>query len=80
MKLIDTIAQLNLEYRRDIHIEKDQRTVLIKAAGMFSRPDRRTFRRKRRKLVAKRKKEKDKTARKETDVMPKQVYLLHQNY
>jgi hypothetical protein len=44
-----SILALNSNTDEIFDIEKDQRTALIKAAGMFSRPDRELSRRKRRK-------------------------------
>jgi hypothetical protein len=70
LRCISILAQLNSNTDEIFDIEKDQRTALIKAAGMFSRqietnfPDEKDGR-----LVAKRKKKKqDKTARKETGI------------
>jgi hypothetical protein len=49
-RCISILAQLNSNTDEIFDIEKDQRTALIKAAGMFSRPDRDELsRRKRRK-------------------------------
>ena len=70
-RCIAILAQLNSNTDEIFDIEKDQRTALIKAAGMFSRPDRDELSRRKKdgRLVAKRKKEKqDKTARKETGI------------
>jgi hypothetical protein len=39
-RCISILAQLNSNTDEIFDIEKDQRTALIKAAGMFSRPDR----------------------------------------
>jgi hypothetical protein len=63
-------------------IESTQRTALIKAAGMFSRPDRDELSHvKDGRLVAKREKEsKTKPPVKKRNTSGKQVYLLHQNY
>jgi hypothetical protein len=56
-RCISILAQLNSNTDEIFDIEKDQRTALIKAAGMFSRPDRDELsRRKDGRLVAKRKK------------------------
>jgi hypothetical protein len=69
-RCISILAQLNSNTDEIFDIEKDQRTALIKAAGMFSRPDRDELsRRKKDGRLSKRKKEKqDKTARKETGI------------
>ena len=70
-RCISILARLNSNTDEIFDIEKDQRTALIKAAGMFSRPDRDELSRRKKdgRLVAKRKKEKqDKTARKETGI------------
>ena len=70
-KCIAILAQLVNDTDQIFDIQKDQRTALIKVAGMFSRPDRDEFSRRIKdgKLAAKRKMEKrDKTARKETGI------------
>jgi NAD(P)-dependent dehydrogenase (short-subunit alcohol dehydrogenase family) len=70
-RCIAILAQLNSNTGEIFDIDKEQRTALIKAAGMFSRPDRDELSRRKKdgRLVAKRKKEKqDKTARKETGI------------
>jgi len=70
-RCIAVLAQLNADTNQIFDIPKEQRTALIKAAGMFSRPDREEFSRRIKdgKLAAKRKMEKrDKTARKETGI------------
>ena len=70
-RCIAILAQLNTDTDQIFDIPKEQRTALIKAAGMFSRPDRDELSRRKKdgKLVAKRKKEKqDRTARKETGI------------
>ena len=68
---IAVLTQLNTDTDQIFDIPKEQRIALIKAAGMFSRPDREEFVRRKKdgKAVAKRKKEKkDRTARKETGI------------
>jgi NAD(P)-dependent dehydrogenase (short-subunit alcohol dehydrogenase family) len=68
---IALLEQLTTNTNQIFEIPIDQRTALIKAAGMFSRPDRAEFSRRKKdgKLAAKRKMEKrDKTARKETGI------------
>ncbi len=70
-KCIAVLAQLVQDTSQIFDIEKQQRTELIKVAGMFSRPDRDEFSRRKKdgKKAAKRKLEaKDKTARKETGI------------
>jgi hypothetical protein len=58
-RCISILAQLNSNTDEIFDIEKDQRTALIKAAGMFSRPDRDELSdEKNGRLVAKRKKRK----------------------
>jgi NAD(P)-dependent dehydrogenase (short-subunit alcohol dehydrogenase family) len=70
-RCIAILAQLNTDTNQIFDIPKEQRTALIKEAGMFSRPNREEFSRRKKdgKLVAKRKQEKkDRTARKETGI------------
>ncbi len=70
-RCIAVLAQLNTDTNQIFDIPKEQRTALIKEAGMFSRPDREEFSRRKKngKLAAKRKQEKkDRTARKETGI------------
>ena len=70
-RCIAILAQLNTNTNQIFDIPREQRTALIKEAGMFSRPDREEFSRRKKdgKLAAKRKMEKrDKTARKETGI------------
>lgn len=70
-RCIAVLAQLNAHTDQIFDIPKDQRTALIKAAGMFSRPDRDELSRRKKdgKVAAKRKMEKrDRTARKETGI------------
>jgi len=70
-KCISILSQLVNNTSQIFDIEKEQRTELIKVAGMFSRPDRDEFSRRKKdgKKAAKRKLEaKDKTARKETGI------------
>ncbi len=70
-RCIAILAQLNTDTNQIFDIPKEQRTALIKEAGMFSRPDREEFSRRKKdgKLAAKRKQEKkDRTARKETGI------------
>ncbi len=68
---IAILTQLNSDTNQIFDIPKEQRTALIKAAGLFSRPDRSELSRRKKdgKLAAKRKMEKrDKTARKITGI------------
>ena len=68
---IAVLAQLVGDTDQIFDIPKEQRTELLKVAGMFSRPDRDEFSRRKKdgKKAAKRKQEaKDKTARKETGI------------
>ena len=70
-KCIAILSQLNNNTEQIFDIEKEQRTSLIKAAGLFSRPNREEFSRRKKdgKKAAKRKLEaKEKTARKETGI------------
>jgi len=70
-KCISILSQLVNNTNEIFDIEKEQRTALIKVAGMFSRPNRDEFSRRKKdgKKAAKRKLEaKDKTARKETGI------------
>ncbi len=70
-RCIAVLAQLNTDTNQIFDIPKEQRIALIKEAGMFSRPDREEFSRRKKdgKLAAKRKQEKkDRTARKETGI------------
>ncbi|MDZ4330043.1 MAG: oxidoreductase, partial [Flavobacterium sp.] len=70
-RCIAILAQLNTDTDQIFDIPKQQRTALIKAAGMFSRPDRDELSRRKKdgKVAAKRKMEKrDRTARKETGI------------
>jgi NAD(P)-dependent dehydrogenase (short-subunit alcohol dehydrogenase family) len=70
-RCIAILEQLNTDTDQIFDIPKEQRTALIKAAGMFSRPDRDELARRKKdgKRAAKRKQEKkDKTARKETGI------------
>jgi len=70
-KCIAILSQLNNNTEQIFDIEKEQRTELIKVAGMFSRPNREEFSRRKKdgKKAAKRKLEaRDKTARKETGI------------
>ncbi|MBK5192936.1 MAG: SDR family oxidoreductase, partial [Flavobacteriaceae bacterium] len=70
-RCIAVLAQLVEETEQIFDIPKDQRTELLKVTGMFSRPDRDEFSRRKKdgKKVAKRKLEaKNKTARKETGI------------
>ena len=70
-RCIAILAQLNMDTDQIFDIPKEQRIALIKAAGMFSRPDRGEFSRRIKdgKQATKRKMEKkDKTARKETGI------------
>ena len=70
-KCIDLLSQLVDNTSQIFDIEKEQRTELIKVAGMFSRPNRDEFSRRKKdgKKAAKRKLEaKDKAARKETGI------------
>lgn len=70
-RCIAVLAQLVEDTEQIFDIPKVQRTELIKVAGMFSRPDRDEFSRRKKdgKKVAKRKLEaKDKTARRETGI------------
>jgi NAD(P)-dependent dehydrogenase (short-subunit alcohol dehydrogenase family) len=70
-RCIAVLAQLNTDTNQIFDIPKEQRTALIKEAGMFSRPDREEFSRRKKdgKSAAKRKQEKkDRTARKETGI------------
>ena len=70
-RCIAILAQLNTDTNQIFDIPKEQRIALIKEAGMFSRPDREEFSRRKKdgKLAAKRKQEKkDRTARKETGI------------
>lgn len=70
-RCIAILVQLNSDTNQIFDIPIEQRTALIKAAGMFSRPDREEFSRRKKdgKLAAKRKQEKqDRTARKETGI------------
>ena len=70
-KCIAMLTQLVNDTSQIFDIEKTQRTELIKFAGMFSRPNRDEFSRRKKdgKKAAKRKLEaKDKTARKETGI------------
>ena len=70
-RCIAILAQLNTDTDQIFDIPKEQRTALIKAAGMFSRPDRDELSRRKKdgKVAAKRKMEKrDRTARKETGI------------
>ena len=68
---IDTLETLNAEIGLISEIEEEKRLALIKAAGLFSRPNRDEFSRRRKdaKKAAKRKIiERDKHARKETGI------------
>ncbi|RKS53074.1 short subunit dehydrogenase [Gillisia mitskevichiae] len=68
---IAVLAQLIEDTDQIFDIPREQRTQLLKVAGMFSRPDRDEFSRRKKdgKKAAKRKQEaKDKTARKETGI------------
>ncbi|WP_089377569.1 SDR family NAD(P)-dependent oxidoreductase [Lutibacter flavus] len=70
-KCIAVLSQLVGDTSQIFDIEKEQRTELIKVAGMFSRPSRDEFSRRKKdgKKAAKRKLEaKEKTARKETGI------------
>ena len=70
-KCIEILSQLINNTTQIFDIEKEQRTELIKVAGMFSRPNRDEFSRRKKdgKKAAKRKLEaKDKTARKVTGI------------
>ncbi|RXP61902.1 SDR family NAD(P)-dependent oxidoreductase [Lutibacter sp. HS1-25] len=70
-KCIAVLSQLVNNTSQIFDIKKEQRTELIKVAGMFSRPNRDEFSRRKKdgKKAAKRKLEaKDKTARKETGI------------
>lgn len=70
-RCIAVLAQLVADTEQIFDIPKEQRTELIKVAGMFSRPNRDEFSRRKKdgKKVAKRKLEaRDKTARKETGI------------
>ena len=70
-KCIETLSQLNSNTHLIFDIEKEQRTALIKVAGLFSRPNRDEFSRRKKdgKKAAKRKlAAKEKTARKETGI------------
>src|SRR5680860_531208 len=68
---IAVLAQLVQDTDQIFDIPKEQRTELLKVTGMFSRPNRDEFSRRKKdgKKAAKRKQEaKDKTARKETGI------------